>query len=408
MDAILELPQDAFCLYVLAHGAGAGMRHPFMGQIAKALAGHGVGTLRYEFPYMERKSKRPDPPAVAIARVREAVIEAGERVPGVPLIAGGRSFGGRMTSTAQAAEPLPGVRGLAFLGFPLHPPGKPGDERAAHLAAVRVPMLFLQGSRDEFARLDLLEPVLRRLADRAELVLQPQEGCDPTLFRCLAAAIAKSGAQVTAPAGLSVAEASCETGVEEAALTAAAQALAAAKQPVFVYGRGLTRCSDPATLEALVALARVAGAHDGAAAAVIGVKGRANSLGAYRLGLARPFEVAGRQAVYVALGDDEPGAALIRRLQELQGKAFIVVQATYASEATALADVVLPVTAWPEQSGHYLNLEGRVQAARASLTPPAEVRDNVAVFEALADCVGSKLDGKWREALQSAGVSVRP
>ncbi len=171
METIVELPRDACCCYVLAHGAGAGMRHPFMDAIARALAAHGVGTLRYEFPYMERRSKRPDTMPVAIARVREAVVEAGRLAPGLPLIAGGKSFGGRMTSNAQAAEPLPGVVGLAFLGFPLHPPGKPGDERAMHLSAVHLPMLFLQGTRDEFAHLDLLEPLVDRMGDRAELEL---------------------------------------------------------------------------------------------------------------------------------------------------------------------------------------------------------------------------------------------
>ncbi len=171
METIVELPRDACCCYVLAHGAGAGMRHPFMDAIARALAAHGVGTLRYEFPYMERRSKRPDTMPVAIARVREAVVEAGRLAPGLPLIAGGKSFGGRMTSNAQAAEPLPGVVGLAFLGFPLHPPGKPGDERAVHLSAVHLPMLFLQGTRDEFAHLDLLGPLVDRMGDRATLEL---------------------------------------------------------------------------------------------------------------------------------------------------------------------------------------------------------------------------------------------
>ncbi len=171
METILALPADAVAVYVLAHGAGAGMRHPFMTAIAGALAARGVGTLRYEFPYMEKKSRRPDAIPVAIARVREAVVEAGRIAPGLPLIAGGKSFGGRMTSNAQAAGPLPGVLGLAFLGFPLHPPGKPSDERAMHLSAVRLPMLFLQGTRDEFAHLDLLEPLVDRMADRATLEL---------------------------------------------------------------------------------------------------------------------------------------------------------------------------------------------------------------------------------------------
>jgi uncharacterized protein len=147
------------------------MRHPFMEKIAQALAELGVGTFRYEFAYMERRSGRPDPPAVAAARVREAVGEAARAAPGVPLLAGGKSFGGRMTSTAQAEEPLPGVRGLVFLGFPLHPPGRPGTSRGDHLSQVRIPMLFLQGTRDEFAGLDLLRPVVDGLGDRATLHL---------------------------------------------------------------------------------------------------------------------------------------------------------------------------------------------------------------------------------------------
>ena len=171
VSAILVRPPDATCLYVLAHGAGAGMRHPFLGRIADALAGHGIATLRYQFPYMERKTRRPDPPAVATATVRAAAAFAQRLAPELPLIAGGKSFGGRMTSTAQAAEPLPGVRGLAFLGFPLHPPGKPAVTRGEHLDAVRVPMLFLQGDRDEFAEPILLRQVLRKLGSQATLHL---------------------------------------------------------------------------------------------------------------------------------------------------------------------------------------------------------------------------------------------
>ena len=139
--------------------------------MAEALALKGVATLRYQFPYMERKARRPDLPAVATATVRAAVALAQRLAPGLPLIAGGKSFGGRMTSTAQAAEPLPGVRGLAFLGFPLHPPGKPAVTRGEHLDAVRVPMLFLQGDRDEFAEPLLLRQVLRNLGARAMLHL---------------------------------------------------------------------------------------------------------------------------------------------------------------------------------------------------------------------------------------------
>ena len=147
------------------------MKHAFLEAVARGLGERGIGTLRYQFPYMEKRSNRPDSPAVATATVRAAVLRASELAPGVPLIAGGKSFGGRMTSTAQSEAPLPGVMGLAFLGFPLHPPGKPGTTRAAHLDAVRVPMLFLQGTRDEFAQLDLLRGVCGRLGDRARLHL---------------------------------------------------------------------------------------------------------------------------------------------------------------------------------------------------------------------------------------------
>ena len=171
VSALLVRPPDARLLYVLAHGAGAGMRHAFLEAVAGALAGRGIGSLRFQFPYMEQRARRPDTPAVAAAAVRAAVTEAARLAPGVALVAGGKSFGGRMTSTAQAEAPLPGVRGLVFLGFPLHPPGRPGDKRAEHLAAVRVPMLFLQGDRDEFADLQLLRPVIERLGDRATLHL---------------------------------------------------------------------------------------------------------------------------------------------------------------------------------------------------------------------------------------------
>lgn len=171
VSGLLRLPPDARLLYVLAHGAGAGMRHPFLERTAAALAERGVATLRYQFPYMERKQRRPDPPAVAAAAVRAAVVAARAAAPDLPLIAGGKSFGGRMTSTAQAEQPLPDVRGLAFLGFPLHPPGRPAVSRADHLDAVAIPMLFLQGERDEFAELLLLRQVLRRLGGRATLHL---------------------------------------------------------------------------------------------------------------------------------------------------------------------------------------------------------------------------------------------
>jgi predicted alpha/beta-hydrolase family hydrolase len=169
VSGLLLRPDGAQLLYVLAHGAGAGMRHPFLESIAQRLAQRSIATLRYQFPYMEQRVRRPDPPAVAAATVRAAVIEAAGVAPGLPLVAGGKSFGGRMTSTAQAEDPLPGVRGLVFLGFPLHPPGRPADKRAEHLAQVRIPMLFLQGDRDEFADLKLLKPVVKQLGERATL-----------------------------------------------------------------------------------------------------------------------------------------------------------------------------------------------------------------------------------------------
>jgi hypothetical protein len=169
VSGLLSVPPGARACYVLAHGAGAGMAHPFMASVAVGLAERGIASLRYQFPYMERRAKRPDPPALAHATVRAAVAEAARRLPDFALVAGGKSFGGRMTSQAQSAAPLPSVRGLAFLGFPLHPAGKPSDERARHLFDVRVPMLFLQGSRDGLADLALLQPVIDKLGERASL-----------------------------------------------------------------------------------------------------------------------------------------------------------------------------------------------------------------------------------------------
>jgi predicted alpha/beta-hydrolase family hydrolase len=174
VSGLLRLPGDAAACCVLAHGAGAGMTHPFMTATADGLAERGIATLRYQFPYMERGSKRPDQPKVAQATVRAAVAEASRLAPGLALFAGGKSFGGRMTSQAQAEAPLPGVRGLVFLGFPLHPPGRPSDERGEHLFEVQIPMLFLQGTRDEFADLKLLQPLVARLGMRATLELFPE------------------------------------------------------------------------------------------------------------------------------------------------------------------------------------------------------------------------------------------
>jgi len=171
ISALLQAPAGAHATLVLAHGAGAGMTHPFMAAIGHELVKRRIATLRYQFPYMEQGSKRPDPPQVAMAAARAAVAEASRRLPELPLFAGGKSFGGRMTSQAQAAKPLEGVRGLVFLGFPLHPAGRPSSERAEHLFSVRIPMLFLQGTRDALADMALLEPIVARLGERATLSL---------------------------------------------------------------------------------------------------------------------------------------------------------------------------------------------------------------------------------------------
>jgi uncharacterized protein len=171
VSGILLAPSDARVCYVLAHGAGAWMSHPFMIAIANGLAERGIATLRYQFPYMEQQSRRPDNPKVAHATVRAAVFEAAKTVPELILVAGGKSFGGRMTSQAQAASPLPGVRGLVFLGFPLHGAGRPSDERGYHLFQVKIPMLFLQGSRDALADTRHLVPLVQQLGTRATLKL---------------------------------------------------------------------------------------------------------------------------------------------------------------------------------------------------------------------------------------------
>jgi predicted alpha/beta-hydrolase family hydrolase len=170
VPALLERAPQAHALLVLAHGAGAGMHHGFLGDMAGGLAERGIATLRYEFPYMARGSRRPDPPPLCHATVRAAVEAAGRLAPSLPLLAGGKSFGGRMTSQAQASNPLP-VRGLVFLGFPLHPPKQPSAARGAHLERIEVPMLFLQGSRDEFATPAHLAPLIETLGERAQLIL---------------------------------------------------------------------------------------------------------------------------------------------------------------------------------------------------------------------------------------------
>jgi predicted alpha/beta-hydrolase family hydrolase len=169
VSAVLMQPANARACYILAHGAGAGMRHASMDKIAEGLSDRGIATFRFNFPYMENKQGRPDQPAIAHATIRAAVEEAARLCPGVTLVAGGKSFGGRMTSQAQAKAALPGVKGLAFLGFPLHADKKPSTERAEHLAQVEIPMLFLQGTRDGLADLGLLKPVVAALGAKATL-----------------------------------------------------------------------------------------------------------------------------------------------------------------------------------------------------------------------------------------------
>ena len=170
VSGLLHCPDGARAGYVFAHGAGAGMRHSFMAAVADGLAKRSIATLRYQFPYMERGSKRPDQPRVAHATVRAAVATAVGLMPQVPLFAGGKSFGGRMTSQAQADTALPKVRGLIFVGFPLHPAGKPSQVRAEHLSKVRCPMLFLQGTRDDLADAALMSDVAQQLGERATLI----------------------------------------------------------------------------------------------------------------------------------------------------------------------------------------------------------------------------------------------
>lgn len=169
VSGLLFRPDDAKALFVFAHGAGVGMNHPSMASAAEGLAARGIATLRFNFPFMEKGSGRPDPPRIAHLAVRAAVGAAAETAGDLPLFAGGRSFGGRMASQAQALEPLPDVRGLAFLGFPLHPAGQPGTERADHLEQIKIPMLFVSGSRDALADISLLKPLLATLGEAATL-----------------------------------------------------------------------------------------------------------------------------------------------------------------------------------------------------------------------------------------------
>ena len=210
VGALLMLPQDATRLFVLAHGAGAGMRHAFMEAIAERLAARGVATFRYQFPYMEKRTGRPDPKPVLFATVRAALAAAAQAAPGLPILAGGKSMGGRMTSMAAAEEPLAGVGGIVFIGFPLHPAGAPSTERGDHLARVGAPMLFLQGTRDSLADLDLLSPITAALGARATMhvidgadhsfhVLKRSGRTDADVLDELASTVAAWGAALPLP-----------------------------------------------------------------------------------------------------------------------------------------------------------------------------------------------------------------
>jgi uncharacterized protein len=203
LDALLLRPASARLLYVLAHGAGAGMRHSWLQQMAEALSEQGVATFRYQLPYMQAGRRRVDPPAVVHTAVRAAVAAAHEFEPDLPLVAGGKSFGGRMTTQAQAEAPLPLVRGIALLGFPLHPARMPSEVRADHLPRIQLPLLFLQGTRDELARLSLLRPIVEKLprahlrviegADHAFHVLKRSGRTDADVLRELAIAVTEWG-----------------------------------------------------------------------------------------------------------------------------------------------------------------------------------------------------------------------
>jgi hypothetical protein len=198
VSALVTTPTEPVAALVLAHGAGAGMRHPFLATIAAALGDRGIAVLRYQFPYMEAKKSRTDSPAVATLAVERATLAAHERWPNLPLVAGGKSFGGRMTSTAASTGRLPHVRGLVFFGFPLHPPKRPAATRADHLDQVSQPMLFLQGTRDDLADLELIREVIGRLGDRATLHVVP--GADHSF------AVLKSSGRTTADALAEVVE----------------------------------------------------------------------------------------------------------------------------------------------------------------------------------------------------------
>lgn len=178
VSAILVRPRNARWIMALSHGAGAGIRHAFMAGLARSLAKRGIATFRYQFPYMEQGKRAPDPQSILLATVRSAVEAAREHGSDLPLLAGGKSLGGRMTSTAASVDALPGVRGVVFFGFPLHAPGKPSSERGEHLFKVRLPMLFFQGTRDNLADLTLLRPLCERLQQQGQVSLHIIDGGD--------------------------------------------------------------------------------------------------------------------------------------------------------------------------------------------------------------------------------------
>ncbi len=262
---------------------------------------------------------------------------------------------------------------------------------------------FVKRALPNGTKLVVIDPYDNQLHELAHYALQPQAGTDYELLLGLMSAIVKSGLSRDEPTNLSELAGydpqvvSQVTGISADTIRAVARLIASSQRPVFVYGKGVTRASSPEVLSALIELARLVGALTPDQSAIIGTKGQANSLAAYMYGLDKPFEVDGHQAVYLALGDDEPSRRLIKRLK---GAPFIAVQASYLSPATEMADVVLPVEMWAEQDGYYLNLAGKLQKAHRALVPPQEVRSNVGVLKALAARLGVELEADWRKSLK--------
>ena len=262
---------------------------------------------------------------------------------------------------------------------------------------------FVKRILPQGCKLVVIDPYDNGLHALADFSLRPKKETDYDLLVGLMQVIASLGAVRTHPIGThdltrhTPDNVSRMTGVPAETIREVGRLLAMAERPVFIYGKGLTRASFPTALEALLDLARMAGALDDTRSAVIGTKGQANSTAAYLLELDKAFDLKGHQVAYLALGDDRPSTRLI---EHVEGVPFLVVQASYASPLTDRADVVLPAAIWAEQAGHYVNLEGRLQEARQGLTPPRDVRSNLAIFQALAEALGVALDGNWREALQ--------